>query len=163
MNPEGDPKAALWGTYSYTLARAGRLTVPPPWVARLGNPVVLTRAPGASLLLLSEGEWDRLSAAPPDWARRQFYFSGQARVPLCLSRSSAGRFPSWRLCVPSLLREWAALRPGAEVVLVGLGPCARLLSHARYLEWMQRLEQQDLTLWDNPMFRRAGERQRRAS
>jgi bifunctional DNA-binding transcriptional regulator/antitoxin component of YhaV-PrlF toxin-antitoxin module len=97
----------LTGTYIYRIDRKGRLVIPGPFRAALGEPVLLTSGPERSLRLLprQDGRW-----LDPALVFEQ---------PLDPTTG--------RILVPSALREWAGLRTQDEVAVCGRGLAAAVL------------------------------------
>lgn len=102
------------GTFVYTVDPKGRVTMHQRFRALLGDPFMLTKGLGGCLLAVSKEQWERVMDR---FARsvtfQRFY---QAAAHEARAHERTGRF-----LVPAPLREFAHVRPGADVAVVGIG------------------------------------------
>jgi MraZ protein len=113
------------GTFVYTVDPKGRVTMPQRFRSLLGDPFVLTKGLGGCLLAVSATQWSgvmtRFSASV---TFQRFYLSAahEARA-----HERTGRF-----LVPAPLREFAHVRPGADVAVVGIGEGVEVWDKVRW-------------------------------
>lgn len=129
---QGEPM--LTGSHIYTVDPKGRVMLPRAFRDGLGQPFIVTRAPGPYLVLFSRSAWEQIIQR----LRRGQDEEGEPSVLLrtylgcaseCHTDASTGRF-----LVPPALREHAGLRPGREAVVSGMGSLVEVWSKAQWDE-----------------------------
>jgi len=123
----------LYGSFTYSMDRKGRVVMPGRFRSVLGSPFVLTRAPGQSLLAVSASQW----RAMVERHANSILFTGfyLAAAVECRLDGTTGRF-----LVPHTLRDYCELHPADEVVIVGIGRAVQIWKRSRWQEASERGE-----------------------
>jgi MraZ protein len=113
------------GTSVYTVDPKGRVTMPKEFRALLGEPFVLTKGLGGCLLAVSQEHWDKILERYSTSVTFQRFYLSAAHPAKAHPRT--GRF-----LVPAPLREFARVRPGADVAVVGIAEGVEVWDKARW-------------------------------
>jgi MraZ protein len=113
------------GTFVYTVDPKGRVTMPQRFRSLLRDPFLLTKGLGGCLLAVSAEQWSQvMTRFSASVTFQRFYLSAahEARA-----HERTGRF-----LVPAPLREFAHVRPGADVAVVGIGEGVEVWDKVRW-------------------------------
>lgn len=113
------------GTFVYTVDPKGRVTMPQRFRALLGDPFVLTKGLGGCLLAVSREQWENVMRRYERSVTFQRFYLSAAHDARAHERT--GRF-----LVPAPLREFAHVRPGADVAVVGIGEGVEVWDKVRW-------------------------------
>lgn len=113
------------GIYVYTVDPKGRVTMPMKFRALLGEPFVLTKGLGGCLLAVSGDHWNRVRERYSASVTFQRFYLAAAHEARAHART--GRF-----LVPAPLREFAKVRPGQDVSVVGIGDGVEIWDKGRW-------------------------------
>ena len=113
------------GTFVYTVDPKGRVTMPQRFRSLLGDPFVLTKGLGGCLLAVSADQWDKVMTRFAKSVTFQRFYLSAAHDARAHERT--GRF-----LVPAPLREFAHVRPGADVAVVGIGEGVEVWDKVRW-------------------------------
>jgi MraZ protein len=113
------------GTFVYTVDPKGRVTMPQRFRSLLGDPFVLTKGLGGCLLAVSAAQWGLVMARFSASVTFQRFYLSAAHEARAHERT--GRF-----LVPAPLREFAHVRPGADVAVVGIGEGVEVWDKVRW-------------------------------
>ncbi|HEY3269262.1 MAG TPA: hypothetical protein VGM37_20305 [Armatimonadota bacterium] len=113
------------GTSVYTVDPKGRVTMPQRFRDLLGDPFILTKGLGGCLLAVSADQWERVMSRFHNSVTFQRFYLAAAHQARAHQRT--GRF-----LVPAPLREFAHVRPGADVAVVGIGEGVEVWDAARW-------------------------------
>ena len=131
----------LYGSAYYTLDSKCRIVVPLPHRQYLGDPCMMTRGAGGSLLLFPWDTWLQVVDDRGDLPGfGVFYVSGAFEVEWQREKG--------RVTIPIPLREHAGLRPGVEVAVAG---CGRLVVIARPEAWDAKVRAAEELLFGEAM------------
>ena len=126
----------LLGEYRYGVDVKGRLFIPAPLRAKLGETLVLSKSFDPCLNVSSRSAWenfcDRLSALPEmSGSGILRYLFSTAQEVTCDSHG--------RVVIPQSLRQYASLE--SEAVIIGVRNHAEIWSEAAYTAYMNGLDQ----------------------
>lgn len=113
------------GTFVYTVDPKGRVTMPQRFRSLLDDPFMLTKGLGGCLLAMSQKHWDTVQVRYNHSVTFQRFYLAAAHEARAHPRT--GRF-----LVPAPLREFARVRPGADVAVVGIGAGVEVWDKARW-------------------------------
>ncbi|MFN3649749.1 MAG: division/cell wall cluster transcriptional repressor MraZ [Armatimonadota bacterium] len=122
----------MTGTHFYNLDRKGRVVIPAPFRAELGEPIILARAPNRTVVAMPRDRWETAAAKRDGELFRNFFLSGAVEV-----RPDAF---TGRVQIPHALRQHMALRFPQEVTVAGVGAAAVLCERGRWDAHLRELE-----------------------
>lgn len=123
----------LSGCYVYGLDLKGRVVLPAHFRGALGDPVVLTRAPGQTLLVVSAAQWSAIvERYEQSVLFRGYYLSAAVEAP---TDPNTGR-----ILIPHALREYAGFRSREDLAISGIGRAVRIVAKRRYDQEVQQGE-----------------------
>jgi MraZ protein len=125
----------LLGEITYKMGQKHRLALPKKFRDAIGQSAIMTRGYEGCLVIVGQGQWQKLIADVQDGSfldisareSARFLFGGASEIEM----DTQGRF-----VVPSSLYDYAGLNN--EVVFVGLGSWVEVWSQER---WQQQLQQ----------------------
>jgi len=114
----------LSGSYVHSVDGKSRIAMPAKFREALGDWLVLTKGPDGCLWALGRQQWDALlTKASRSVVVQRFFVSAAVDCPL------AGR---GRILIPDVLRQHADIKPGDDVLIIGLGSRIEIWSRRRW-------------------------------
>jgi MraZ protein len=112
------------GSYIHNVDQKVRIAMPSKFREALQNEFMLSKGPDGCLWVLGKEQWQLLAAkAPKSVVVQRFFLASAVKCSLL----EKGRF-----LIPDVLREHADIKPGDDVMIIGLGNRIEIWSRRRW-------------------------------
>lgn len=114
------------GSYIHLVDQKSRIAIPSKIRNQLGDDFILTKGPDNCLWALTNEEWRTVAGKASKSVVIQRFFVASA-VECTVAKGG-------RIVIPDVLREHAGIKPGDEVMIVGLGNHIEIWNKAKWQE-----------------------------